>query len=124
MNIDNIDTWTPDVVFTVWFYAIDDTSHIKEPLGIIVFKEWTNRVVAYHGAMYKKHRGEKTPIYVKEALDIVREQLGCVFVTTVPATNRLSCKLNEKLGMKLKTVIPDGYREKEGFSDLLLYSEN
>lgn len=123
VGVNDLEVWTPDVVFTAWFYAIDEDHNTREPLGIIVFKEWTNHVVCYHGAMYKKHRGSKTPAYLKECLEIVRKQLDCKFVTTVPESNLLARRLNKALGMKLKTIIPEGYRTKDGFSDLLLYSE-
>lgn len=114
LHIDSIDTWIPDTCICKWFVGFKD----NEFLGVLLIDQKTDYLYGFHGGVYKPYRGQGTEI-VKEALEIVREQYHCKFMTTIPSNNTPAQGLVLRLGLTEIGRIKDGYKP----FDMIIYSE-
>ncbi len=98
----NIFKWIPDLKSCAFFSV-----RLKnEIIGIFILQDMGDKVINFHGGLYKKYRGKNTVHYLKKTLKIVKKLLPeFQFITTVPVSNKLAIKLDEAAGFKLKQKI-------------------
>lgn len=113
-QITSLDNWSPDTCICRWYLGIRDNTVV----GLLLINVKTNSLYEFHGGVYKEYRGEGTEI-VKDALDIIRNQDHCKFMTTIPSNNKPAQGLVLKLGLKEIGRITNGYKP----LDMVIYAE-
>lgn len=104
-----------DTIIHEWYIGFEN--HI--PVGLFMINYFSSNCVEFHGGMYKEHRGKETPKRLRQAINILKEEKKCKFITKHPASNSLATKVVEKAGFKLSLTIPDACKD----GDLLIFTE-
>lgn len=89
-----IDNIRFDTTTSVWFKVFDEYGN---NIGLLLIKSFCGSAHIFHGGIYKEFRGKKSPEYVREALQILKNQYPVTFITTVLESNKAANKLVTKM---------------------------